>query len=70
MGYFWDWGRVRQLFWSTHVVEELPFSLSLSILTSDNDSILGSFLTFLGPIGLFLGLGWGSKTVLGSPIID
>ena len=28
--------------------------------------ILGSFLNFLGPNGLFLGLGLGSTTVLGS----
>ena len=35
------------------------------ILTFDSDLILGSLLTFWGPNGLFLGLGWGSKTVLG-----
>ena len=51
---------------STHVVEKLSFSLFLSILTFDFDSILGSFLTFWGPNGLFLGLGKGSNTVLGS----
>ena len=51
---------------STHVVEQLSFSLFLSILTFDFDSILGSFLTFLGPTGLFLGSGFGLKTVLGS----
>ena len=49
---------------STHVVEQLSFSLFLSILTFDFDSILGSFFTFLGPNGLYLGLGKGSKTVL------
>ena len=38
----------------------------LSILTFDFDLILGSFLTFWGPNGLFLGLGKGSHTVLGS----
>ena len=42
---------------STHVVEQLPFSLSLSILTLDFYLILGSFFTFLGPNGLFLGFG-------------
>ena len=42
---------------STHVVEQLSFSMFLSILTFDFDLILGSFLTFLGPNGLFLGLG-------------
>ena len=51
---------------STHVVEQLSFSLFLSILTFDFDSIFGSFLTFWGPNGLFLGLWKGSKTVLGS----
>ena len=37
----------------------------LSIMTFDFDSILGSFFTFWGPNGLFLGLGKGSNTVLG-----
>ena len=37
-----------------------------SILTFDFDIILGLFLTFWGPNGLFLGSMWGSKTVLGS----
>ena len=50
----------------THVVEQLSFSLFLSILTFGFDSILGSFFTFWGPNGLFLGLGKGSNTVLGS----
>ena len=36
------------------------------ILTFDFDLISGSFLTFWGPDGLILGLGLGSKTVLGS----
>ena len=51
---------------STHIVEQLSFSLFLSILTFDFDLILGSFLTFWGPNRLFLGLGKGSNTVLGS----
>ena len=51
---------------STQVVEQLSFSLFLSILTFDFDLILGSFLTFWGPNGLFLGLGKGSNSVLGS----
>ena len=38
-----------------------------SIPTFDFDSILRWFLTFWGPNGLFLGLGKGSKTDLGSP---
>ena len=37
-----------------------------SILTFDFDLILGSFFTFGGPNGLFLGLRKSSKTVLGS----
>ena len=37
-----------------------------SFLTFDFDLILGSFLTFWGPNGLFLGLGKGPNTVLGS----
>ena len=42
---------------STHVIEQLSFSMFPSILTFDFDLILGSFLTFWGPNGLFLGLG-------------
>ena len=48
------------------MVEHLSFSLFLSILTFDLDLILGTFLTFWGPNGLFLGFGKGSYTVLGS----
>ena len=57
MGYFLGlgWGSTTVL-GSTHVVEQLSFSLFLSILMFDLDLILGSFLTFLGPNGLFLGL--------------
>ena len=40
------------------------------ILIFDFDWILGSVLTFWGPNVLFLGLGKGSETVLGSPHID
>ena len=39
---------------STHVVEQLSFSLFLSILTFDFDSILESFLTLTGYFW-----GWG-----------
>ena len=42
---------------SSHVVEQLSFSLFHSILTFDFHSILESFLTFWGPNGPFLGLG-------------
>ena len=38
----------------------------LLILTFEFDLILGSFFTFWGPNGLFLGLGKGSNTVLWS----
>ena len=47
---------------STHVVEQLSFSLFLSILTFDFDLIF----YFLGPNGLFLALGKGSKNFWGS----
>ena len=50
----------------THLVEQLSFSMFLSILTFDFDLILGSFFTFSGLNILFLGSGKGSKTVLGS----
>ena len=43
------------VFGSTHVVEQLSFSLLLSILSFDFDLILGSFLTFWGPNVLFFG---------------
>ena len=62
MGYFWGWGMVRKLLGSTHVVEQLSFSMFLSILTFDFESILGLFFTFLGPNGLFFGgVGVGFK---------
>ena len=51
---------------STYVVEQLSSSLFFSILTVYFDLILGSFLNFWGPNGLFLGLGKGPNTVLGS----
>ena len=51
---------------STHIVDQLSYSIFPSILTLDFDSILGYFSTFCGPNGLFLGLGKGPKTVLWS----
>ena len=51
---------------STHVVQQLSFSLFLSILTFEFDLILLSFFTFWGSNGLFFGLGEGLQTVLGS----
>ena len=56
----------KTVFGSTHVVEQLSFSMLHSILTFYFDLILGSFFTFWGPNELFLGLGKGSNTVLGS----
>ena len=38
-------------------------------MTFDFDLIFGSFLTFWGPNGLFLGLGNGSNTILGSTYV-
>ena len=55
---------------STHVVEQLLFSIVPSILTFDFYLILGVIFTFLGPNRLFLGSDQGSKIVLGSPHID
>ena len=50
---------------STHVVEQLSISMLPSILTFDFGLILGSFLTFCGPNGLFLGLGFPNGLFLG-----
>ena len=56
---------------STHVVEQLLFSIVPSIQTFDFDLILGSFFTFWGPNELFLGSGLVSKIVLGfTHIVD
>ena len=58
MGFFLRLGYgSKTVLGSTHVVEQLSFSMFPSILTFDFDSILGSFFTFLGPNGLFLRLG-------------
>ena len=56
----------KKCFGSTHVVEQLLFSMFSSFLTFDFDLNLGSFSTFWGPNGLFFELWWGWKTVLGS----
>ena len=55
IGYFDGWCQVQIVFGSTHIVQQLIFSLFPSILMFDFDLILGLFLTFLGPNGLFLG---------------
>ena len=44
----------------------LLFLIVPSIPTFDFDFILVSFLAFWGPNGIFLGLGKGPNTVLGS----
>ena len=51
---------------STHVVEQLSFSMLASILTFDFDLIWEVFFTFWGPNGLLLGSMLSSETVLGS----
>ena len=48
---------------STHVFEQLSFSMIPSILTFEFDLILGSFLTFWGPNGLIFGSGLGLMRV-------
>ena len=61
--YFWDpnglilgLGRLQKnILGSTHVVEQLSFSLFASILTFDFDLILGHFLLF----GTLMGYFWG-----------
>ena len=57
MGYFWGRG--------THVVEQLLSSIVLSTLNFHFDLILGLFLTFWGPNGLFLVLGRAQKLFFG-----
>jgi len=58
MGYLWGQGRIdKSVLGSIHIVEQLLFSTVPSILTFDFELILGSFLTFWGPNGLFWGCG-------------
>ena len=44
-----------------NVVEQLSFSMIISILTFKFDLILGSFFTFMGPWLAIFGVGVGSK---------
>ena len=60
-----EWGLTTVLGY-THVIEQLSFSMLLSIPTFDIDLIWGPFLSFGGPNGLLLGLGLGSTPDLGS----
>ena len=46
MGYSWGHVGLKIVFGSTHVVEQLSFSIIPSILTFDFDLVLGSFFTF------------------------
>ena len=62
--------RFNTVLGSTYVVVKLLFSMFSSILTVYFDLILVFFLTFWGPNEIFLGSGYDSKTVLGSPHID
>ena len=43
IGYFEGWGQVQIVLGSTHIVQQLLFSLFPSILTFDFDLILGLF---------------------------
>ena len=61
---FAGWGQVQIVLGSTHIVQQLLFFLLPPILTFDYDSIWGSFLTFWGLNGLFLGPMLGQKTLL------
>ena len=54
---------------STRIVEQLSFTMFLSILTFEFELILGSFFTFWGLNGLILGVEYGSTTVLGSTYV-
>ena len=60
------WKGSKTVLGSTHVVEQLSFSMLPSILTFDFDLILGSFLTFCGPNGLFFGVGVGFENYFGA----
>ena len=61
------WGKgSNTVFGSNRVVEQLSFSMFPSILIFDFYLILGSFFSFWGPNGLFLGFGKGPNTILGS----
>ena len=56
IGYFEGWGQVQIVLGSTHIVQQLLFSLFPSILAFDFDLILGLFLTFWALMGCFRGL--------------
>ena len=59
------WFEFKKCLGSTNIVEQFSFFSKLpSILIFEFELILGLFLTFLGPIRLFLGSGFASNTVL------
>ena len=65
-GLFLGSGLGRKIvFGSTHIAEQLLFSIVPLILTFDCDLIFGTFFTFLGPNRLFLGSGRVSKQFWG-----
>ena len=66
MGYFLGLKKSsKTVLGSTHVVEQLSFSEFPSILTFNFNLILGLFLTFWGPNGLFFGVVVGFENCFG-----
>ena len=56
LGYFfWSGSGSITVLGSTHVVEQFSYSTIPPFMTFEFDTIFGSFLTFWGPNGLFLG---------------
>ena len=69
IGYFEGWGQVQIALGSTHIVQQLLFSLFPSILMFGFDLILGLCLIFFSFLGHEIGYfeGWGQvQIVLGS----
>ena len=65
LGYFWVGVGTKTVLESTHVVEQLIFSMLSPILTFDFDIIWGLFLTFQGSNGLLFWVGVGFKNCFG-----
>ena len=67
MGFFWGRGRVHKLIWGLlMLLSNFHFLRFLQFGLLEFDLILGLFLSFWSPNGLLLGLGYGSKSFLGS----
>ena len=67
MGSFWGQGRVHKLIWGLlMLLSNFHFLRFLQFGLLEFDLILGLFFTFWSPNGLLLGLGYGSKSFLGS----